>query len=58
MQARKFARVRDSSRSDGGRVDVADSGPFPTGELDLDSEAFYRGAVFLHGLLKHKVVSN
>ncbi len=40
MQASKIERVRDASGSDRGRVDVVDCGPFPTGELDLDSEAF------------------
>ncbi len=36
----KIERVRDASGSVGGRVDVVDCGSFPTGELDLDCEAF------------------
>ncbi len=40
LQASKIERVRDASGSDGGRVDVVDCGPFPTGELDLDIETF------------------
>ncbi len=40
MQACKIERVRDASGSDGGRVDVVDRGPFPTGELNVDFEAF------------------
>ncbi len=58
MQACKIERVRDASGSDGGRVNVVDCGPVPTGELGLDSEAFQRGAVFLPGLLEYKIVSN
>ncbi len=40
LQAGKIERVRDANGLDGGRVDVVDCGPFPTGELDLDCEAF------------------
>ncbi len=40
LQACKIKRVRDAIESDGGRVDAVDYGPFPTGELDLDCEAF------------------
>ncbi len=40
LQASKIERVCYASGSDGGCVDVVDCGPFPTGELDLDSEAF------------------
>ncbi len=40
MQASKIECVRDAIGSDGGRVDAEDCGPFPTGELDLDSETF------------------
>ncbi len=53
LQVRKIERVRDASGSDGGHVHVVDCGPFPTGELDLDSEAFWRGTVFLPSLLEH-----
>ncbi len=38
MQAKKIGRVRDASGSDGGRVDLVDCGPFPTGELNLGRE--------------------
>ncbi len=38
LQASKIERVCDASRSDGGRVDVVDCDPFPTGELHLDCE--------------------
>ncbi len=47
LQASKIDCVRDANGSDGGRVDAVDCGPFPTGELNLDCEAFLRGAVFL-----------
>ncbi len=40
LHASIIYRVRDASRSDGGRVDVVDCGPFPAGELNLDCEAF------------------
>ncbi len=40
LQVTKIERVRDAIGSDGGCVDVVDCGPFPTGELDLDCEAF------------------
>ncbi len=40
LEASKIERVPDVSGSDGRRVDVVDCGPFPTGELNLDCEAF------------------
>ncbi len=40
LQASKIELVRDANGLDGGSVDVVDCGPFPTGELDLDCEAF------------------
>ncbi len=58
LQANKIERVRDASRSDGGRVDAVDCGPFPTGELNLNCEAFLRGSVFLPSRLEHQIVSN
>ncbi len=54
LEASKIERVCDASGSDGGRVDVVDCDPFPTGELHLDCETFSRGgAVFLPSLLGH-----
>ncbi len=53
LEASKIERVCDASGLDGGRVDVVDCGLFPTGELNLDWEAFWRGAVFLPSLLEH-----
>ncbi len=40
LEASKIERVCDASGSDGGRVDVVDCDPFPTGELHLDCETF------------------
>ncbi len=40
LQVSEIERVRDASGSDGGRLDVMDCGPFPTGELNLDCETF------------------
>ncbi len=53
LQARKIERVGDVSGSDGGRVDVADCSPFPTGGLDLGREAFWPRAVFIPTLLEY-----
>ncbi len=58
MQASKIERVRDASRSDGGRVDVVDCVQFPTGELNLDCEAFQRGTAFLPSPLENLIVPN
>ncbi len=49
----KIERVGDASGSDGGRVDVADCSPFPTGGRDLGREAFWRRAVFIPTLLEY-----
>ncbi len=53
LQASKIERVVGASGSDGGRVDVADCSPFPTGGLDLGREAFWRRAVFIPTLLEY-----